>query len=157
MKSCIMEALVISAPKLEELYFTSHNDYDIDVDGELLRVWSLKAKLCSHGDHDDDDINDSTIRLLHHCSQSVRRLEMSLHVSQSQCQELDFFCQHMYHNKSQEISLPHLQDVEFKILIGTDCELCFMQSVLSSATILQEVDRYKFLPITLTRASEQEG
>ncbi|CAL5030044.1 unnamed protein product [Urochloa decumbens] len=186
MNSCIMAALIISAPnKLEELYFTSHNDYGIDVDCELPRVWSLKAELCSRGRHDDDDIDIDTIRLLQNCSESVRRLELSLHVTErkivdkikgriphlphvtsltihvpslrklhsvgvgisdiltqcinSQIQESGFFCQHPYHIKSQQISLPHLQDVEFKGLIGTDCELWFVESVLSSATELEEV------------------
>ncbi|CAN6229557.1 unnamed protein product [Urochloa humidicola] len=199
--SCMMEALVISAPLMEELYLTSHNDYNIDVEGQLPRVRSLKAELCSHGDHDDDNINDSTIRLLHHCSESVRRLEIYLSVIEredqivdiingriphlphvtsltihvylrelhslgagisdiltrcsnlrylsvrldcqqicmSYYQESDFLCQPPYHCKPQEISLLHLQDVEFKGLIGTDCELWFMQSIISRATKLQEV------------------
>ncbi|XP_034605032.1 uncharacterized protein [Setaria viridis] len=54
-------------------------------------------------------------------------------------QESDFFCHLPYDCKSQEISLAHLQDVELKGLIGTDCELWFMQSVLWSAREVQEV------------------
>nr|XP_034605034.1 putative FBD-associated F-box protein At5g56400 isoform X3 [Setaria viridis] len=139
MKACMMHTLSISAPRLEELLLTSQ-PYYIDVDGELPCVRSLKAELSSNGNYDNDDINDgtSTIRLLRRCK-SVRNLELSVHVNEPFDQESDFFCHLPYDCKSQEISLAHLQDVELKGLIGTDCELWFMQSVLWSAREVQEV------------------
>ncbi|CAL5030045.1 unnamed protein product [Urochloa decumbens] len=52
---------------------------------------------------------------------------------------LDLTCHHQDHWKSQEISLAHLKEVEFKGLRGTDCELWLMQSVISSARDLQKL------------------
>jgi hypothetical protein len=53
--------------------------------------------------------------------------------------KLDLTCHHQNHWKTHEISLVHLKEVEFKGLRGTDCELWFMQFVISSAIDLEKL------------------
>lgn len=48
-------------------------------------------------------------------------------------------CDHPDNWKSHEISLVHLQEVEIKGLIGTDCELRFIQYLLKGAEELQKL------------------
>ncbi|KAL6636655.1 hypothetical protein ACP70R_024227 [Stipagrostis hirtigluma subsp. patula] len=48
-------------------------------------------------------------------------------------------CDHPDDWKPNDISLPHLEEAEFRGLTGTDCELRFLQSVLASTTGLQMV------------------
>jgi hypothetical protein len=73
--------LGISAPKLKELTFLCNQPDNIEVDGELPCVESLKVELGSHGyEDDDDDINDGSICLLRCCT-SLTCLEVSLRVT----------------------------------------------------------------------------
>ncbi|KAL6651377.1 hypothetical protein ACP70R_010302 [Stipagrostis hirtigluma subsp. patula] len=51
----------------------------------------------------------------------------------------EFFCNHTDDIKSHKISLHHLRKAEFKELAGVNCEVWFMQSVLSSAAELQKM------------------
>ncbi|KAJ1258152.1 hypothetical protein BS78_10G052500 [Paspalum vaginatum] len=48
-------------------------------------------------------------------------------------------CHHQSHWISNEISMTHLQEVEFTGLIGTECELWFMKDMLASATKIRKV------------------
>ena len=53
---------------------------------------------------------------------------------------MDFLCDNnSCHWKSREFLLAHLQEVEFKKLMGTDCEFQFIQSILTKATGIQKV------------------
>ncbi|KAJ1254307.1 hypothetical protein BS78_K091300 [Paspalum vaginatum] len=49
-------------------------------------------------------------------------------------------CHHPDHWISNEISMSHLQEVEFTGLTGTDCELWLMKAMLTSAKKLHKVD-----------------
>ncbi|CAL5036931.1 unnamed protein product [Urochloa decumbens] len=53
--------------------------------------------------------------------------------------EIDLECDHPDHWTSHEISMAHLQVIELIGLIGTDCELWFMESILTSARGLRKV------------------
>jgi len=49
--------------------------------------------------------------------------------------ELDLLCDNnSCHWRSHEFSVDHLEKVEFKELLGTDCEFQFIQSILTKAT-----------------------
>ncbi|WVZ82404.1 hypothetical protein U9M48_029670 [Paspalum notatum var. saurae] len=48
-------------------------------------------------------------------------------------------CHHQSHWISNEISMSHLQEVEFTGLIGTECELWFMKDMLASARGIRKV------------------
>uniref|UniRef100_K3Y6Z1 F-box domain-containing protein n=1 Tax=Setaria italica TaxID=4555 RepID=K3Y6Z1_SETIT len=144
MKACMMHTLSISAPRLEELL----NDDDQIVDiinwrmPHLPHVTSLTVHVSLPKLH---SIRAGISDILTQCS-NLKYLRVHLDYpiymlirQEPFDQESDFFCHHPYDCKSQEISLAHLQDVELKGLIGTDCELWFMQSVLWSAREVQEV------------------
>ncbi|CAL5046168.1 unnamed protein product [Urochloa decumbens] len=70
---------------------------------------------------------------------------LSLHLplfrsmSHNERDELDLECDHPNHWTSHEISMAHLQVIELIGLIGTDCELWFMKSILTSARGLRKV------------------
>ncbi|CAN6190815.1 unnamed protein product [Urochloa humidicola] len=54
-------------------------------------------------------------------------------------EELDLKCEHLDCCTSHEISMAHLQVVELTGLTGTECELCFMKAILTSAKGLRKV------------------
>ncbi|KAL6650763.1 hypothetical protein ACP70R_009688 [Stipagrostis hirtigluma subsp. patula] len=66
-------------------------------------------------------------------------LHLGLIIGVNNYSKSEFFCNHTDDMKSHEISLPHLRKVEFKELAGVNCEVWFMQSVLSSAMELQKM------------------
>ncbi|KAL6650760.1 hypothetical protein ACP70R_009685 [Stipagrostis hirtigluma subsp. patula] len=47
---------------------------------------------------------------------------------------IDFLSDHLDYWKSHEINLAHLQEVEYTGLVGTDCDIKFLEFLLSSAT-----------------------
>ncbi|KAL6651374.1 hypothetical protein ACP70R_010299 [Stipagrostis hirtigluma subsp. patula] len=51
---------------------------------------------------------------------------------------IDFLSDHLDHWKSHEINLAHLQEVEYTGLVGTDCDIKFLEFLLSSATQLRQ-------------------
>ncbi|KAG2604376.1 hypothetical protein PVAP13_4NG058466 [Panicum virgatum] len=59
--------------------------------------------------------------------------ELGLHAG------LDLLCHHRYHWKSNEISMAYLVEVELTGLTGTDCEVWFMKTILTSAKGLFKV------------------
>lgn len=79
--------------------------------------------------------------LLAQCS-NIKYLSLQLCysiLSKKNNPELDLLCDYKCHWKSNDFSLAHLQEVEFKDLIGTNCEFQFIQSILTGATGIQKV------------------
>jgi hypothetical protein len=58
---------------------------------------------------------------------------------QKDTSEQDLLCDNSCQWKSHEFSLAHLREVEFKKLVGTDCEFWFIQSILARETGIQKV------------------
>ncbi|CAD6262292.1 unnamed protein product [Miscanthus lutarioriparius] len=78
--------------------------------------------------------------LLAQCS-NIKYLSLQLRyiITKENRSELDFLCDNnSCHWKSREFLLAHLQEVEFKKLMGTDCEFQFIQSILTKATGIQK-------------------
>ncbi|KAL6650762.1 hypothetical protein ACP70R_009687 [Stipagrostis hirtigluma subsp. patula] len=102
----------------------------------LPHVTSLKV----HVDYSWElhSFGDGVASLLRECS-NLRYLCLQLRFTELEhFSELESFCNRPGHLKSHGISLPHLQELKFKKLAGINCELWFVQSVLSSATELQQ-------------------
>ncbi|CAL5030037.1 unnamed protein product [Urochloa decumbens] len=146
---CDLDVLKLSAPRLEEILVFDEDQpsYRIDIDGELPCVRSLKVKLSTHAllhDHDyihegddDEDTNDVGIRLLNCCT-SAASLQVGLYATQSHNFKTKFLCDHPDRWNSDEVYLPHLEEAEFTMLVGTDCEFRFMQSVLTNTRQLRK-------------------
>ncbi|CAL5051211.1 unnamed protein product [Urochloa decumbens] len=67
-------------------------------------------------------------------------LPLFRNMSHNERDELDLECDHPDHwTSSHEISMAHLQVIELIGLIGTDCEIWFMKSILTSARGLRKV------------------
>ncbi|KAG0527827.1 hypothetical protein BDA96_06G266600 [Sorghum bicolor] len=126
-----LSELTISAPSLEDLLFLDSQPYiiNIEIDGELLPcVRSLRVELTSNADDYagcDDEKNGVTFGLFRYCT-AAACLDLDLYVFEDNWHSHAAYC------------LPHLVEVEFMGLAGTECELWFMESMLTSTTQLQK-------------------
>ncbi|CAN6229552.1 unnamed protein product [Urochloa humidicola] len=143
MVNCYLDGheLTLSAPKLEELlFFGGMPVSDFDIDGELSCVRSLKVELISCAPGGDGALNRLAIRLLNFCT-SATCLDIDLYINaEAYSLKTNFLCNHPDHwRPPHEIYLPHLKEAKFTGLVGTECELRFIKSMLTSTTQLQKV------------------
>ncbi|KAG0527470.1 hypothetical protein BDA96_06G236300 [Sorghum bicolor] len=81
----------------------------------------------------------SVASFLAQCS-NIRYLSLKLcYLIKKDTSEQDLLCDNSCQWKSHEFSLAHLREVEFKKLVGTDCEFWFIQSILARETGIQKV------------------
>ncbi|CAD6259620.1 unnamed protein product [Miscanthus lutarioriparius] len=149
-----LNGFTVSAPRLENLRFCVQQPLHIDdVHGQLSSVGTLKIQMFSHGETDNEDRNDASIHLLQCCrltrclcllkfQSNIKylRLQLCYIIKKKNQSELDLLCDNnSCHWRSHEFSLDHLEKVEFKELMGTDCEFQFIQSILTKATGIRKV------------------
>nr|TKW06586.1 hypothetical protein SEVIR_7G249400v2 [Setaria viridis] len=156
--SCLNELVISHAPRLEILMIDGLPDR-IDVDGDLPRVrkieqvsevikgriphlpnaTSLTVQISQFELH---SFGDGVSDILAQCN-NLKYLCLDLNCFIADLQrknpKLDLTCHHQDHWKTHEISLVHLKEVELKGLTGTNCELWFMQSVISGARDLEKL------------------